>query len=42
MEEVVQFHGVVPKEGDVEDIRHGWTVFIAFDESGLSVRGSYL
>jgi hypothetical protein len=23
------------KEGDVEDIRQGWTVFIAFDESGL-------
>jgi hypothetical protein len=25
----------IPKEGDVEDIRQGWTVFIAFDQSGL-------
>jgi hypothetical protein len=25
----------IPKEADVEDIRQGWTVFIAFDESGL-------
>ena len=38
MEEV---HGVVlgavriPKEGIVEDIQQGWTVFIALDESGL-------
>jgi hypothetical protein len=25
----------IPKEGDVEDIRQRWTVFIAFDESRL-------
>jgi hypothetical protein len=25
----------IPKEGDVEDIRQGLTVLIAFDESGL-------